>query len=106
MITFEDFEKIDLRLAEIISAERVEGSDKLLKIEVSLNEEKRQIITGIGKSYNPEELVGKSVVIIVNLEPRILMGLTSQGMILAVKDEENLSVLTADKKIKSGTKIT
>ncbi|MFA5013213.1 MAG: methionine--tRNA ligase subunit beta [Candidatus Paceibacterota bacterium] len=106
MISFEDFEKIDFRLAKIISAERVEGSDKLLKIEADLGEEVRQIIAGIGKFYNPEELVGKNVVIIANLEPRSLMGLESQGMILAAKDESGLSVLITEKEIKTGTKIT
>jgi len=106
MINFEDFDKADLRVAKIVEAERVEGSDKLLKLQVDLGEEKRQILAGIGKAYTPEELVEKSVVIIVNLEPRMMMGLESQGMVLAVKDSENLSVLIPEKQVVPGSKIS
>jgi methionine--tRNA ligase beta chain len=94
MISYEDFKKIELRVAEILSAERVEGSDKLLKLEVSLgNNETRQIIAGISKQYSPEDLVPpafaeasagrRKIIIVANLEPRKLMGLESQGMLLA-----------------------
>lgn len=86
-INYEDFKKIELRVAEISSAERVEGSDKLLKLEVSLGGTKRQIIAGIGKAYDPANLLGKSIIIVANLEPRKLMGLESQGMLLAAGTE-------------------
>ena len=106
MINFEDFEKVDLRIGKIISAEKVEGSDKLLKLEVDFGQEKRQVIAGIGKAYKQEELIDKTAVFVVNLEPRIMMGLESQAMILAVKDENGLSVLVPEKEIALGTKIS
>lgn len=106
MITFEDFEKIDLRLAKIISAERVDGSEKLLKIQAEIGEEKRQIIAGIGKFYAPEDLINKTIVVVANLEPRMMMGLESQAMLLAVKDGENLSVIVSEKQMLSGLKLS
>lgn len=106
VINFEDFDKIDLRTGKILEAERVENSDKLLKLQVDLGEEKRQILAGIGKSYTPEELINKTVIAIINLEPRMLMGLESQGMVLAVKDNNNLSVLVPEKEIIPGSKIS
>lgn len=106
VINFEEFEKIDLRAGKILEAERVEGSDKLLKLQIDLGEEKRQILAGIGKTYTPEELINKTVIVIINLEPRMLMGLESQGMVLAVKDNNNLSVLVPEKEIVPGSKIS
>ena len=92
-INYDDFSKIKLRVAKIISAERVEGSEKLLKLQVSLGTEERQVIAGIGKAYTPEDLVGKSIIIIANLEPRQLMGLESQGMLLAASTENQGPIL-------------
>ena len=106
IINFDDFEKLDLRIGKIIEAERMEGSDKIIKTIVDLGEEKRQILAGIGKYYSPEDLINKVVTVIVNLAPRKIMELERQGMILAVKDEENLSILTTDKDIKIGSKIS
>ena len=81
MITIDDFKKIELRVAKVLEAERVEGSDKLIKMQLSLGEEKRQVIGGIGKTYEPEQLIGREIIIVANLEPRNLMGLESQGML-------------------------
>lgn len=106
MINFEDFKKIDLRIGKIISISRIEESEKLLKIEVELKEEKRTIVAGIAKYYSSEDLINKKVVIVANLEPKIMFGIESQGMILAVKDENNLSVLVSEKDIENGSKIT
>lgn len=106
MINFEEFEKIDLRLAKIISAERIENSEKLLKIQAEIGEEKRQIIAGIGKFYAPEDLIGKTIVVVANLEPRMMMGLESQAMLLAVKNEEGLSVIVPEKEMPSGLKLS
>lgn len=106
MISFEEFQNIDLKIAKVISALRIEESEKLLKVEIELGEEKRIIIAGIAKYYSPEELIGKNVVVVANLEPRTILGMESQGMILAVKDEDKLSVLVPDKEVKSGLKIT
>jgi methionyl-tRNA synthetase len=105
-INYEEFSKVKLKIVEIISAERVEGSDKLLKLETSLGGEKRQIIAGIGKAYTPESLVGKKIVIVANLEPRKLMGLESQGMLLAASTEnEGPILLIPDTDITSGAEI-
>jgi methionine--tRNA ligase beta chain len=106
MINFEDFVKIDLRIGKIIEAEKVEGSSKIIKTIVDLGEEKRQILAGIGKFYTPEELINKIVIVVVNLSPKKIMGMDSEGMILAVKDDNNLSLLGVDKEIKIGSKIS
>ncbi len=106
MINFEEFQKVELKVAKIISAERVEGSEKLLKLQANLGEEKRQIIAGIGKSYEPESLVGKEIIIVANLEPRILMGLESQGMVLAASDSDGRPVLlNPDKEVAPGSRL-
>ncbi len=104
MITFDDFKKIDLRVAKVLKAERVEGSEKLLKIEADLGEEKRQIVAGIAESYSPEELMGKNIVVVYNLEPKTVFGIESQGMLLAAEDEKTLSILMPDKETTPGTK--
>jgi len=106
MINFEDFVKIDLRIGKIIEVEKVEGSSKIIKTTVDLGEEKRQILAGIGKFYTPEELINKIVIVVANLSPKKIMGMDSEGMILAVKDDNNLSLLGVDKEIKIGSKIS
>ena len=106
MINFEDFVKIDLRIGKIIEAEKVEGSSKIIKTTVDLGEEKRQILAGIGKFYTPEELINKIVIVVANLSPKKIMGMDSEGMILAVKDDNNLSLLGVDKEIKIGSKMS
>ncbi len=104
LISIEDFLKLDIRLAKVLSAERVEGSEKLLKLRVSLGEEERTLMAGIAKHYSPEELVGKKVLMLANLKPRKIFGVESQGMVLALSDGENLSVIVPDKDIKEGAK--
>ncbi len=107
MINYEEFSKTELRVANIKSAERVEGSDKLIKLQVSLGEEERQIVAGIGKKYEPENLVGKNIVIVANLEPRSLMGLESNGMLLAASnDEEGPIIITTEQDIAPGSHIS
>ena len=105
MISFDDFKKVELRVAQILSAERVEGSDKLLKLRVSLGSEERQIIAGIGKKYELEALVGRQIVIVANLEPRMLMGLESQGMLLAADGPDGPVLLQPDAEVPPGTSI-
>lgn len=105
MINFKDFKKIDLRVAKVLKAEKVEGADKLLKMVVDIGEEERQIVSGIAESYSPEDVAGKNIIVVCNLEPKEIFGLESQGMLLAA-DEEELSLLTPDKNIKPGTKIS
>jgi len=107
IITFEDFSKVKLRVAQIMSASRVEKSEKLLKLSVDLGEEKeRQIIAGIGKFYEPDVLVGRKVAVVANLKPAKLMGQLSEGMILAASDDsEALSLMFVDPMIKAGGEI-
>ena len=104
MINFEEFQKIDLRVAKIIKVEEVDGSKNLLKLEIDLGKEKRQIIAGIREYYRPEDLVGREIVVIVNLEPRVVFGLESQGMLLAAGDKEPV-LLIPDKEVPPGSKI-
>jgi methionyl-tRNA synthetase len=106
-IEFDDFTKVDLRLGLVLGAEAVEKSDKLVKLSIDLGEGKpRQVLAGIRLHYPPETLVGKRVVVVANLKPRKMMGLESQGMVLAVSDETGLSVLTPEKPIKPGTRVS
>ena len=103
MIDYAKFKEIELRAGTVLEAIAVEGSDKLLRLTVDIGTEKRQIIAGIARSYKPEELVGKQIIIVVNLEPRMLKGLESQGMLLAVgEDDSKVSVLTLDRKADNG----
>ena len=88
-IAIDDFVKIDLRVAKIIVAERIPKADKLLRLEVDLGYEKRQILSGIAEWYTPEELLGRRIVIIANLAPRKMRGLESHGMLLAASNGEN-----------------
>ena len=105
MINFEDFQKLDLRVAKIIKAEKVEGSDKLLKLQIDLGQEKRQIVAGIGQLYQPEDLIGQEIAVVVNLEPRNIFGLESQGMLLAADVQGKPILLEPDKEVPAGTKI-
>lgn len=95
-ISIEDFIKIDIRSATIVSAQRVEKSDKLIKMEVDLGFEKRTIVGGLGNDYTPEELENKKVMVVANLKPRKLMGIESRGMLLAVSQKGDISLLCAD----------
>ena len=106
-ITIDDFMKIQLKTAKILSAERVPKSEKLLKLQVSLGEgaEQRQIVAGIGKKYEPGTLVGKTIVIVANLKPAKLMGIESQGMVLAAGDSEVRGLVTILEEVDPGTKV-
>ncbi len=104
-ITIDEFMKIQLKTAKVLSAERVPKSDKLLKLHVSLGAEQRQIVAGIGKKYEPETLVGKTIVIVANLKPAKLMGIESQGMVLAAGDSEVRGLATFLEEIDPGTKV-
>lgn len=107
MISIDDFKKIELKVGTVRSSERIEGSDKLVKLLVNLGEENpRQILAGIGKAYEPEKLIGRQIVVIANLEPRELMGLESNGMLLAASDENGVPVLlTPDAVVPPGSGI-
>jgi methionyl-tRNA synthetase len=104
LIKIDDFAKVELRTAKVISAEKVEKSDKLLRLKVEADRE-RQIIAGIAEYYEPEDLVGKDVVIVSNLKPAKLMGNLSEGMLLAASDDGGLSIITLEKPVKIGSRI-
>ncbi|MBO5239963.1 MAG: methionine--tRNA ligase [Clostridia bacterium] len=105
-ITIDDFAKVELRIGEIIACEKVAKSSKLLHETVKFGNETRSIVSGIAKHYTPEEMVGKKVAFVTNLPPRTVCGVLSEGMILAAEDEDgNLSLVIADKEIKSGAKL-
>ncbi len=104
-ITIGEFRKIQLKTAKVLTAERVPKSEKLLKLQVSLGNEQRQIVAGIGMKYVPEALVGKTIVIVANLEPAKLMGIESQGMVLAAGDSEVRGLATILEEVDPGTKV-
>lgn len=105
LIGIEDFAKVELKVGMVISAERVEKSEKLIKLKVDTGEE-RQIVAGIGKAYDPERLIGKKIVVVANLKPAKLMGIESQGMLLAATDDEGtLSILSLDRDVKQGARV-
>ncbi|MEK6639439.1 MAG: methionine--tRNA ligase [Nitrospirota bacterium] len=106
-ITIDEFMKIQLKTAKVLTAERVPKSEKLLKLQVSLGDgtEQRQIVAGIGKKYEPEALIGKTIVIVANLKPAKLMGIESQGMVLAAGDSEVRGLITLLEDVEPGTKV-
>jgi methionine--tRNA ligase beta chain len=105
-ITIDDFKKLDLRVAKITEAERIEGTDKLLKLKVTLGLEERQLVAGIAQDYTPEELVGKQLIVVANLEPAVIRGVESQGMLLAATSEGKIILATMDKEANPGSKLT
>jgi methionyl-tRNA synthetase len=105
LVDIADFSKIDLRVAKILQAERVEKADKLLKLQVEIGTETRQIVAGIAEYYAPETLVGKRIVVVVNLKPAKIRGIESRGMLLAAKAGGKLLIVTPDGEIDSGAKV-
>ena len=103
-ITLEEFNKIDLRVATVIHAETLPRAKKMLKLEVDMGE-RRTIVAGISETYSPEDLEGKQVVVVANLKPAKLMGILSNGMLLAAVEKDSCAVATLDKKVKPGTSL-
>jgi len=106
MISIDDFRKIELRVATIKSAEPHPNADKLLVLQVDLGGETRQICAGIRNHYSAEELVGRQIVVVANLETAKLRGLDSQGMLLAASDEGRVIILTPEKSVQAGAKVS
>lgn len=106
MISLEDFKRIELVVAKILEVHPIPGRDRLYRIKVSLGNEERYIISGIREYYKPEELLGKKIILIKNLEPRMIAGYESRGMLLAAFDGNSLSLLTVDRDIPEGTLIS
>ena len=105
MITFDEFKKMDLRVGEILKAEKVEGTDKLVKMEVDIGTEKRTMVAGVADVYAPEELKGKKVIVIVNLKPAVIRGIESQGMLLAAEIEGKAIIPSFDTDVPTGAKV-
>ena len=105
MLKFEEWQKLDIRIAEIVAAERVAGTDRLLRLVVDLGGEQRQLVAGIGAVYTPEELIGRKIPVFVNLEPKQLKGIDSQGMLLAADDGGKPVLLQPERDVPNGSRI-
>ncbi len=106
IITYEEFQKMDLRVALVLSAERVAGATKLLKLEVDLGTEKRTMIAGVAETYAPEDMVGKRMIVIANLKPAVIRGIESQAMLLAAVSPDNKAIIPFfDRDVAPGTKV-
>jgi methionine--tRNA ligase beta chain len=106
MISIDEFRKIELRVATIRSAEPHPNADKLMVLQIDLGSEQRQICAGIRSHYTVEELVGRQIVVVANLETAKLRGLDSQGMLLAASDEGRVIILTPEKSVQAGSKVS
>ncbi|MEM3402911.1 MAG: methionine--tRNA ligase, partial [Candidatus Hadarchaeales archaeon] len=104
-VSLGDFQRLDLRVGRIVSAEKIPETEKLLKLEVDLGEERRTLVAGIGEQYKAEELLGKSIVVVVNLEPAKIRGVVSDGMLLAAEKDGKISLLTVDRETAPGAKV-
>ncbi|RKY64823.1 MAG: methionine--tRNA ligase [Candidatus Latescibacterota bacterium] len=104
-ITLEEFQKLDIRVGEVTSAESVQGTRKLLRVEVDLGGEKRQLVAGLAEHYAPGELVGRKVIVLANLKPARIRGVESQGMLLAADDGKNLALIVPDREVGSGARV-
>ena len=108
IINFDDFEKVELKVGTILNSEKVEGSEKLLKNTVKLGDETRTIVSGIAKTYKPEDIIGRQVVVVTNLAPRKLRGIMSEGMILCAFDEKtnDLALISPISQFKDGCEVS
>lgn len=104
-ISFNDFQKLDLRVGKVIKVEKIENTDKLYKLEVDLGSERRTIVSGIADKYTPDELMGQLIVVVANLEEKIIKGVKSEGMLLAVDDESGPVLVVPLSQVKVGSKV-
>lgn len=96
MITIDEFQNVELKTAKVLEVGKVDGSDKLLKLQIEVENERRLIIAGIAPHYSPEELIGKMIVVVINLKPAIIFGIESYGMLLVASKGKNLTLITID----------
>lgn len=106
LASIDDFAKLDIRAGKVLESSYVEGSDKLLVSKIDIGSRVLQVVSGIAKYYSPEDFVGKTVAVIANLKPLKLRGVLSEGMVIAAGDKKNLSLMTFDKEVAPGTKIS
>lgn len=105
-VTFDEFKRIDIRTAKVLEVSRVPNSARLLKLILDIGGQQKQCIAGVGAKYEPEQLKDKTIVVVVNLKPRSLMGLVSEVMLLAAAEGPEISVLTPDRPLNAGAKVT
>jgi methionyl-tRNA synthetase len=105
-VSYEDFQKLDLRVGRIVAAEAVPKADRLLKLTVDIGTEQRTVVAGIAASYRPEQIVGKSIILVANLAPRTLRGIESQGMVLAAEADGQIVLASVDAPVSPGAKVT
>jgi methionyl-tRNA synthetase len=106
LLSFEDFAKVQLRIARVLEAEPVEGADKLLKLQIMIGGDRRQIVAGIRNAYDPLDLIGRQIVVVANLRPAVVRGVESQGMLLAAVDEQGGAILLQpDRETPEGAKV-
>lgn len=105
MLSFDDFKKLDLRVGKVVAAERIEGSEKLLRLDVDFGDFSRQVIAGVGLQYSPDDMAERSIIVIVNLEPRTILGHESHGMLLAADGENGPILLMPDRETFPGARI-
>lgn len=108
MITLDEFQRVELRVGKVISAERIVGTHRLLKVTVDLGAETRTLVGGVAQSYRPDELIGVQVIVATNLAPATIRGIESQGMMLGAscQDEKALALLTVSREVPNGTRVT
>ena len=104
-ISIDEFRKLDLRVGRIVAAEKIMGADKLLKLSVDIGTETRQVVAGIATKYAPDQLIGKSVIVVTNLKPAVIRGIESQGMILAAGDKTVEALATFVEPVESGMRV-
>jgi methionyl-tRNA synthetase len=105
-VTFDEFHRIDLRVAKVVDASRIPNSARLLRLKLDIGGTEKQCIAGIGAKYDPDQLKEKLIVVVMNMKPRSLMGLTSEVMLLAAAEGPEISALTLDRPLNSGAKVT
>jgi len=105
MVNLNQFRELDLCVATVLKAESIVNSQNLLKLTIDLGTEQRQIVAGIANFYKPEQLIGRQIAVVANLEPKSFLGILSQGMLLAAENDGDLSLLTLDKEMPPGSKI-
>jgi len=106
MVSFKQFQELDLRVGKVLAVDAVPGADKLYKLSVDVGEKKIDLVAGLKPYYKPEEMKGKKIIVVVNLDPVILKGVKSEGMLLATQDGPVVSLITIDKDVKPGSKIS
>lgn len=104
-LSIEDFGRIDLRVATVLTAERVPGTDKLIQLQVRIGEDERQLVAGIGQTYEPEDLPGRLIVVVANLKPAVIRGVESRGMLLAAVEGDRAIVISPEKEIPDGSRV-